>query len=505
MNNTDSSKTVSGIFYFITVSVVSNGASFIFLIAAARFLPTVTDLGILTILQTIIMTTTIIGGFGLPQTATRFLSTYVGVGQEEKAQNSLRYIIRLGLLSSAISSALLYLFSPIISEELLGGERYSFLIQLAAADSFFLSMVNLGFYSLSAFQLFRRIAAIAFIGTISKFSAASVFLLTGSGIEGIVSGFIIGDATTVILYLPKLISLTKQRLQAAINRRELLDYSLPWYGSSLLAFAAEVMDRYLLQILAGLVAVGLYTPAILFGAILRMFLSAMEQALLPHLSREFGRKGINSLASSNKLISRYIFLIYIPTGFLIIALIPSLIPIIYGEKYIPSILPSIIIVIGFTLPAIGYVFNTSLMSAGHTRIFLISTAIGIFLQLLVGFILIPFVSEVGAAIARSLAFAAMTIYPAIKLRELGGLDYDKPALIKGGSGATVMIFTIIILTQTLTPSIALIPSLFLGIVFYLLFLRLTKGVTVQDIEFLNNVTNNKVEGILSIIKKIAIK
>lgn len=502
--NDSYSKTISGIFYFLAINVVNNGASFIFLIAVARVLPNIADLGILTILQTIIMTSTVIAGAGLPHTSTRFLSNYIGTGQQEKATNTLRFVLKAGLLTSTFLSIALYAFSSLISEVLLGSTDYTFVIQLVAIDSFLLSIINLGFYSLSAFQFFRKIAIIAIIGTIAKFSFASFFLLAGLGIDGIITGFVIGDVLSVILYAPLLITLAKQHTRVLIDKKELLNYSLPWYGSSLLAFAAEVMDRYLLQIMAGSIAVGLYTPAILFGAILRMLLGSMEQALLPHLSRAFGKSGIDSLASSNKLISRYMFLIYIPIGFLIAAIMPSVIPLIYGEKYSPSIMPSIIIVIGFTLPAIGYVFNTSLMSAGHSKVFLVSTLIGILAQILVGIMLIPITNEVGAAIARSLAFGAMMIYPAIKLKNLGGLSYDRSALMRGVIGALIMTLIITFILQATSSPIMVIPSIPVGILFYLLFLRFTNGITVEDIKFLNSITNNKIQKILLIVKKISI-
>lgn len=500
---TNNSSSTSGIFYFIVVNLVSNGSSFLFFIIIARMLPDISGLGLVTILQTIITTTAIIAGLGLPQTASRFISNYIGSGDKESANETLKYIVKLGFSSSIAVSIILFVLAPNISTFFLHAEQ-DFVIRLAALDSFFLSMSNFGFYSLSALQRYRKIAIISAIGTAIKFSTAFLLVFIGSGLQGIFLGFIVGDAITTLLYVAHLLPTLRIHSKAVYSKKEILRYSIPWYGSSILAFVAEVIDRYLLQLLSGLIAVGFYTPAILLGAILRILLSSLEQALLPSLSREFGKNGIHSLASSTRVVSRYLFLIYIPIGFLIIATLPVIIPWIYGERYAESIVPTAVIVLGFTLPSIGYVFNASLLSSGHSRVFLASSAIGLFIQILLGIILIPHLSATGAAIARSAAFGIMTIYPAFKLRGQGGFSYDKPSLVKGITGSAIMTLIILVTIQIVKEPFIVIPVIIMGTIVYLLFLRLTKGLVNEDIVFLNDLTGNKLGGIMRVIQKIAI-
>ena len=496
-------KAAQGTLYLLVSTVLTSVIGAVFFIFIARFLPNLSDLGLISTLQMLINLGIIFAGLGLTNAATRFMSYYFGAEKQDIARDVGIVILRIGLLSSITISILTYLFASSIASLLFHRTEYTYLIQLASIDIFLLGMISFLVSILYSLHEFKKIAAISIYTAIIRTGVASILLISGMGISGIVIGYIIGDTTALLVFgyilRTPIFKMGRQRIMTTLFK-----YSFPLYGSSILTFLSTNVDYYLVLILSTLSIAGIYSPAVLIGTVLLMILTSLEQTLLPFFSHLYGKTDIESLKSKSTVVSRYLFLIYLPLGFAAFASCPVIITGIFGERYTESIYPSMIIILGITLTSVGTVFNNVLKTIGRTRIFFASTLCALSVQLFISGFTIPVIGAIGAAMARSSAYAIMLIVPAYRLKQIAGLPYDRKALEMGLIGSIVVAFSVFTVNSILINPYCLSVSLPVGFMSYLVTLRLTHAMNSKDFEIMNNILSGKIKWPLMVITKIVL-
>lgn len=78
--------TARGMLSVLIKDLASTVSAAVFFIFIARFLPNVDDLGFLTGLQTLSIMFIVLSSLGLPNSATRFISAYIGAGDTNRAE-----------------------------------------------------------------------------------------------------------------------------------------------------------------------------------------------------------------------------------------------------------------------------------------------------------------------------------------------------------------------------------------------------------------------------------
>jgi len=495
------SKIAQGILYLLAKGLVVNLSAAIFFMFIARFLPTVSDLGLVSGLFVIIGIGVILASLGLPGAATRFISRYIGSGNIKEAEGLPKLILTIGFASSAVLSFLLYIFAEYIAIAFFHNDAYISLIHYASIDVFFLSMITFSISLLLAHQEFKKISIVSIMNSILKFFLALLFLFLGLDIQGIVFGLIIGDAISFGIYLYFIRSYVMKKSTSSL--RSLFNFSMPLYGSAILDFLSLNIDRQLLLILATLHDVGVYTPAFMLASMLIMMLAALDQSLLPAFSRVYGKSGLKQFENLSRYISRYLFLIFLPLGFITMVSVEPFIIGVFGERYSESVFPAWIIISAVTLTSIGTMFNNILISSGHTKIFMKSNAVAISVQTAVSFFTIPHIGVLGTAIGRAASFWVLFIIPGYKLNKITGLHFDLNALKNGIIGSFFMAAVIYTINYFTSPYFLPI-SIFCGFIVYLLSLRLSKIVTEKDIDMLNTLITGRFRIFTKIIIKIVV-
>jgi O-antigen/teichoic acid export membrane protein len=499
-------KAAQGTLYLLVTTIVISFSSSIFFILIARFFPTVSDFGLVNGLQILINMAVILASLGLTNATIRFMSYYFGAEKQDTAKEVGILTFRIGLLSSMVISAVFYISAPHIASLLFHQIDYIHLIHLASIDIFVLSLTGFLVSILYSLQEFKKIAATLIFAALIKSSVGLVLLISGMNVSGIVIGYIIGDASCLLIFVYILRNRILKKRQPPHQRimTTLFKYSFPLLGSSILTFFSTNVDYYLVLIFTSLTIAGIYSPAILIGSVLLMILASLEQTLLPYFSRLYGKTDIHSLKNISTIVSRYLFLIYLPVGFAIFASSPLIITGIFGERYIESIYPTMTIILVLTLTSIGTIFNTLLKSAGHTKIFLTSTLCAVLVQVLVSIFTISSIGATGAALARSSAYSVMLILPAYKLKQVVGLPYDNIALQKGLIGSCIVTFTIFALNWILVQPYYLLVSLPVAFISYLLFLRFAHAMNAKDFEIIDEILLGKLKCPLNLITKIVL-
>ena len=89
--------TARGYLYVISKNLVFSISGFIFYMFIARFLPSISDLGLVYALQFLIYLVAIFAGLGLPTAVTRFMSYYIGAGRKDMAKGICILVFRIGI------------------------------------------------------------------------------------------------------------------------------------------------------------------------------------------------------------------------------------------------------------------------------------------------------------------------------------------------------------------------------------------------------------------------
>ena len=143
----------------------------------------------------------IFSGLGVPYAATRFISTYMGSGEKEKALNLYPLIFAVSVVFSAIFSVILFEISVPLSNVLFHDPAASELIQLSSVDVFVYSLLTTSIFLLSASMEFRKVAIISIFNSILKYTISFGFFAAGAGLYGIILGLVVGDAITLIMFM----------------------------------------------------------------------------------------------------------------------------------------------------------------------------------------------------------------------------------------------------------------------------------------------------------------
>jgi O-antigen/teichoic acid export membrane protein len=499
-------KSTKGIFYLIIKALATGLSAALFFILIARVLPNISDLGLYQGLLSLITVCVTLAGSGLSRAATRFISLYIGSGKDEMAQAAFSAVFRLGLIGAIVLSLALYSIAPYIADLFFHDYHVVDLIRLTSVDVFLFSLVICLTSLMYTLQWFREAVTISVISSLFKFGIASLFVAAGEGVEGIIIGFILGDAVGLVMYLHALLLHLRIRPTAIRELKPLLVYTLPLYGYSILVYLSTEIDLYILLILTNLEVVGIYSPAVFLSTTLILGLTAVDQAIAPFFSRRYGKSGMKALADLSSLGTRYVFLIYIPACVIVLSCTPILFTEILGDRYSESIYPATIIIIVIISTSVFPIFNNILVSAGQNRIFFAAGAIALSVQVILSLIVIPYMGATGAAIAKASAFLILFLIPTYRLKTiLGALLYDRKALLRGLIGSVTMGSIIFMINLNLFSTYLLPISIIAGIISYLLFLRITSAVDLKDIEVINKSLPASFSGLTRVVSKLCIK
>lgn len=507
-NDISAHATARGMMLLAGKDIVSTIAGLIFFVLIARFLPTISDLGVLTGLQTIILMFVIFSSLGLPYAATRFISTFIGSGKIERAEGVYPLVFVLTVVFSALFSFLLFETSEEISMILFHDSANTQLIQLTSLDVFLLSLLTTCIFLLSASMQFKKVAIISIINSVIKYSLSFALLIAGLDLYGIILGFVIGDGIALVAYMyilgPKLFKSRKTFISSISELRSLLRYALSVYGSHILAFLSFRIDVYLLMIMSTLYLVGIYTPAVFVSGVFLMLLTAMDQALLPVTSRIFGRSGITSFKDSCRYVSRYLFLFYFPVGFGLAASAPTLVTLTVGERFSESVYPIVILILSITLTSPAAVVGNLLRSADKNGIILKSSAISLLVQIIISVITIPSSGVLGASVARFISRFVFLALPMNTLNKMGGFGIDKTAL-RNGLGVSILISLIILsINSIFSGPFSLLLQYVVAFLSFLVFYRITHALNRKDIELLDNIMLGKMRWLTEPVSKIVL-
>ena len=490
--------------WLFIMNIVTAISGVVYFSFAARILPSSVELGILTFVTMIVMLLNTFGVFALPQAAVKFLAELRGKENIEGGRAFFKLLTVAGLLCALGSAVLLLLLSGLLSLAFLGNLQNTLYLNLLALDIIPVILKNFFHRSLIGQQRIRQAGIAGIVGGMLRATLSILFLLGGFGISGIIIGWVIGNSVDAILCF-----LWSSRGyfgvgKTAVPRQDLISFTGPLYFSNILNYLNVTTDRFLLLLLLGVSALGVYSPALAAFAIISLLPTSISTALFPRFSEISAKASTKTTRNAARMAYRWLYLVFLPVSFGVALESAFIIEIIAGSAYLDAapILSLLAIALGLTCPTA--VFGSILMGQGKTRVLFISKGMVFAAGLVASLILIIPLQLVGAALAKITMLSVEFIFISIVLWKSGDIDFSKSALLKPLMGSIITVL-ILYIFQLFWSSFWLLPIyLVVGIGIYLLSLRLMRTVTHDDIDFIGDFMPSKMKNVVDLFGRVLV-
>ena len=384
--------------------VVSAGATICVSAIMARTLGP-QNLGVYSYAMWIVGTLGILANIGLPAALTKYVSEFMGSGDQATAVRVGKRLLRIqliaGLIVAALTAGLYFFDSPFRS------------IIVLAAVMILLQALQQGFLAvLAGVQRFDRIAWISLYAALAQVTSVGLAALLHSGVMGMLwatlAGLALGTAlayravdklllkldTTPTLSAPETsdVFLRIRKFSITISYILLLD-TIVWQRSEVL----------FLKWYSTLPQIAFYTLAFSIATKLSEVSGTFSSTLLPLYSESYGRNGLKDIGAVYVRALKYLQMVMVFPCLLAAAICKPLVELLYGANYGPVVLPLQLLLVSLAITSIGVVGSPLLVGTEkQSFIAKFGTFVAV-LNIAMDLLLIPRHGALGAAIANCTA------------------------------------------------------------------------------------------------------
>jgi O-antigen/teichoic acid export membrane protein len=418
-----------GSFILALGQMASTLISAIGVIIIARFLGP-TSFGIISIAQIPISISLMLIANGVTNSIITYTAEQRHRGENQNERNIILAGLRINLSIATLVTIIAYLASGIIARDVFQMPELEPLVKILSISILAQVMVNLSSAVFVGSEKMGVRSLIAITYSILKTIVGPSLVFLGFGVIGaaygtslplVISG-VIGLAA-VFLHLRTLPTSSSVSLSESTGM--IIRYSYPLFLSNLLAGGLRQVFSFVLPFIVTASIIGNYAAAMSFTVLVSFFMTPLNTATLPLLSKLKPEDTVFEFVFQNLV--KYKALIVFPISAVIIALSDHLVTIFYGEIFhaTPLFLRLLMInyfLIGIGSQTIGQLLNSQKETKTSFRRTLIYLTIGIPL----GALLIPNYGVVGLIITQTVAPISGLFYSLwwVKKNYLISIDYQ---------------------------------------------------------------------------------
>ena len=420
-------------------------------------------------------TVTTLANFGFQTTLTRFYADLCGQGKPHQAAFLgrwifLRYITLILPGVAALGSIVLF-----------SGDLQT----LRSAW-----MVLTVYYCLQGLNLLYQasLAGRQRFDLIAKVNLASSLLLVAGvaigtyafGVAGAIGGYLAGVALPAFLSFSLLRNTPRHvDLEPSLRRRVWSYAFYTWLAAVISAFVWSRMEFFFLKHYWGAHEVAMFSVGLSLAALAQQSLIFFSGFLMPHFSELHGKQDMLTLRDQYARVTRLMAFILAPTCFLLAAVTPVLLPLMYGRSFTPAV-PAAIVTIAFSVIGFAHSGSSVVYAMERTRFLALSGLVGAVLSVAAGLVVIPQAGAVGAAWSRGgVQFLMVTLAAWYLVTQLH-MPYPIKAILQISASAafpSLAVYTVL----RWQPNPLLIPILLLiGAVLYFVLIQVFRVMPEED-------------------------
>lgn len=491
-----------GIRYIMILKFVQITATILFYHIASSVLSE-TDIGLMATLTFIYGILTVFSSLALPMGGVKFVSEFLGRGEDENASATARSIVRLVLTNSSIITVVMYITLTVIIFRRDSHSEIVLSLALICAASFLASLKLTYLGIVQGLELFDKYT-ITNTATTIVYCIVGAFLVPELGLTGFSIGFltseIVGLTLAFTAFHGKL-----QRTSSFYSYRTLLKFSIPLFFTQLVEIFSNWADRILFFSLSlNLASLGIYDLTIRSAASILVISGFVEAMALSALSKTYGQTGKRDLTIILKKAFRYLGFMYFPVAFGFAAVSRTLMVSLYSEAYVEGGLPLAILSISSVVIAFSGLLGSGLKSIGKTKAFIKISLGSLLVNIIVVISLTPLIGMIGATIARVLASLFTFILFYNELKNWIKIEFDLDGFWKGAACSIVPAISMLVFDRLELGSkiINLFLGVTIGVVVYILALILLRALRTEDFKVLRKIMP-RITVFINFIEKIA--
>lgn len=210
-----------------------------------------------------------------------------------------------------------------------------------------------------------------------------------------------------LLLLGKRTSLIDMGIARVEYLRPAIRYGVKAHLGNILTFLNYRLDMFLVNLLAGPAAVGVYSVAVRLTEQLWLISQAVSTVILPRLSAM--GNDVNARSSFVPLMARSVFWATTAAGAFLAAISQPLINLLFGAEFAEAAIVILILLPGIVLFSLGRVLANDFASRGWVGLNLILAGVVLIFNTIANLALIPIYGAAGAAMATSAAYIVSVI------------------------------------------------------------------------------------------------
>lgn len=193
-----------------------------------------------------------------------------------------------------------------------------------------------------------------------------------------------------------------------------------WASDLLGFFIWSRVEILFLQLTWGVKAVGLFTVGMTLSNLAVQGPLMLTWALMPQFSEQHGRKDRESMRQLYGTATRLLAFLVFPACFGLAAILPTLLPLLYGAAFVGAIPAAQILVCAASISAVSAVGANLVWALERSDVDFYAGLVGASLSVLGGLLIIAPFGEIGAAVSRGMTqLAAVTIASWFLTQRLG--------------------------------------------------------------------------------------
>ncbi|ELZ10370.1 flippase [Natrialba aegyptia] len=402
-------KLLSGFRATLGAEIVRTVAKGVLTVSLARLFLTPDEYGILFLAISVFSASLLCSRLGIPRSTARYIAEY-----RETDPGQVPYLVRSSLLFLGIVmlivAAAVTVFHQLLAD-LFGEPELAPLLLLGGV---YISAWTLNSYVHTLFQGFNRItwsARVTIITNASTLLSVVALLLTGSGVIGALTGYIIGYALGAVYGLVLLYRLVAEFDRASEPepglRRRLIEYSLPLTVSDGANVVYKQVDTLLIGAFLTPAAVGYYVLAKQISDFVIAPASSLGFTVSPSYGEYKANGELEEAARMYETTFKHNVVFYVPAAAGLIVVADPLIRYVFGSEYLGAIPVIQVFALFIVFQSIDKITNDALDYLGRATHRAVSKgATGAF-NFGLNLVLIPTIGVVGAAISTVVSYGIM--------------------------------------------------------------------------------------------------
>jgi O-antigen/teichoic acid export membrane protein len=347
-------------------------------------------------------TTTFIGA-GLPSTLTRYLPELLATQGDEAAKRLASFFLRpilLFTLAPAVIAIGYSLWLFLTKGERAAGEFSSdpALILLIGGCCVSQTLGDLARAYLRGTHSLDRAAGIMSLGAVVQLLVMIAGCLA-FGVNGALIGYLVG--ATIQIWPIRDFSSAPSQAAPDVRRRVLRYAKFRWASEIAASFVFARIEVFFLQMYWGVTSIGLLTASLTLANLAIQGPLMLTWGLLPHFSEQFARRDMDGLRQSYAAAARVMGFLVLPACFGLTAIVPELIPLLYGDAFKAAVPSALVLVFTACIASTSSVGASLMWAIERTDVDFYLIGVGAVLSVLGGIFLIGPFGVMGAAVSRA--------------------------------------------------------------------------------------------------------